>query len=167
MRLTCAAINPVEFSAFFGIQKLHDFDLDFGSCQGHISMHNSYQHAQPSDCSVTHYRNMAIWISWNIDIPRSLNSRDSFLKRKFDNRARASCRLGPVLSRSTISFELHAKMVEQIDIEKCNFRQCSQPMTLTLTLDRAKVTWTHTVRVGIPACQPCDCSVTHYRNMVV
>jgi len=33
-----------------------------------------YPHAQPCDCSVKHYRNMAIWISWNIDIPRSLNS---------------------------------------------------------------------------------------------
>jgi len=49
---------------------------------------------QPSNCSLTHYRNLAIWISWNIDILRSLNSRDSFIRRKFENRAQTNCRPG-------------------------------------------------------------------------
>jgi len=50
----------------------------------------------------------------------------SFLKRKSENRALTSCRLGAVLSWSTISFELHAKMAEEIDLEKCNFWQFSE-----------------------------------------
>jgi len=65
-----------------------------------------YQHAQPSDCSLMHYQNMAIWITWNIDIPQSLNSRDSFPRRKFENQAPTSCRPGAILWLSTISFEL-------------------------------------------------------------
>ena len=66
------------------------------------------QHAQQCDCSVTHYRNMAIWVSWNIDIRGTLNCCDSFRKRKFENQAPTSCRSGPILSPPTASFELHA-----------------------------------------------------------
>ena len=69
-----------------------------------------YQHAQPSDCSLMHCQNMAIGILWNMNILRSLNSRDSFPRRKFENRAQTSCRSGAILSLPTISFELHAKM---------------------------------------------------------
>jgi len=47
---------------------------------------------------------MAIWISWNIDIPRSLNSRDSFPRRKFENRVPASCRPGTILSPTNHQF---------------------------------------------------------------
>ena len=61
-----------------------------------------YQHAQPSDCRLTHCRNIAIWISWNIDIPQSLNSRDSFPRRKFNNWALTSCRPGPILSLPSV-----------------------------------------------------------------
>ena len=68
-----------------------------------------------------HYRNMAIWISWNINIGRSLNSHDRFPRRKFKNQAPTSCSPGPILSPATISFELQAKMAEEIDLEKCNF----------------------------------------------
>ena len=80
---------------------------------------------------------MVIWRSCIIDIPWSLKSHDSFLKRKFENWALTSCRLGPVLSRSTIKFELHAEIVEEIDLQKCNFRQLSQlqkPRDLDLDL---------------------------------
>jgi len=69
---------------------------------------------------------MAIWISSNIDIGRSLNSRDSF------------ARPGPILSPSTISFDLHAKTAEEIDLEKCNFRNLGS--SVTLTWDRVEVT---------------------------
>jgi len=74
----------------------------------------------PCDCSLSQYGNMPICISWNLDIPRSLNSRDSF-PRTFENRAQISCRPGPILSLPTISFELHAKMADEIDLEKNKF----------------------------------------------
>jgi len=69
---------------------------------------------------------MTIWISWNIDIRRSLSSRDSFPGRKFENRAPRSRRPAPILSTSTISFELHAKVTEEIDLEMCSYRQLSE-----------------------------------------
>jgi len=69
---------------------------------------------------------MAIWRSCNIDIPRSLNSHDSFVKRKFKNWALTSCRRAPILSTSTIQFELHAEIAEEINLQKCNFWQLSQ-----------------------------------------
>jgi len=92
---------------------------------------------QPSDCSLTHCRNTAISISWNINIPRSLNSRDSFPRSKFENQAPANSSPGPILSPSTISFELHAKMAKEIDLEKCNFRNFTS--SVTLTLDRVQI----------------------------
>jgi len=38
----------------------------------------------------------------------------------------------------TIGFELHAKMAEEVDLEKCNFRNFRSSVTLTLTLDRVE-----------------------------
>ena len=73
-----------------------------------------YQHAQPSDCSLMHYWNMAIWILWNIDSGQSSNSRDSVPGRKFQHQTLRSCRSYPILSSPTISFELHTKMAEEI-----------------------------------------------------
>jgi len=102
-------------------------------------------------------------MSWNIDIPRSLNSCDSFPRRKVENRAPTS-----ILSLTNISVELHVKVVEEIDLEMCivgNCRKFKCFATLTLTLDRVKVTSTYTVHVELPTCQPCDYSVTHYGNM--
>jgi len=89
------------------------------------------------------YGNMAVWKSCNIDIPQSLNSRDSFLRRKFKNSGPTSYTLGLVLSLSAISFELYVKMAEEIKLEKCNFRNFESPVTLTLTLDRVEVTLMH------------------------
>ena len=86
--------------------------------------------AQPRDCSITQYRNMAIWISSNIDIGRSLNSRDSFPRWKFKNRAPISCSPGPILWPSTISFELHAEMAEEIELEMCSYGQLSEVQML-------------------------------------
>jgi len=88
---------------------------------------------------------MAIWISWNIDIQRSLNSHDSFPRRKFENWAPTSCRLGPIPSMSTITFELHAKVAE-IDPEMCSYGQLSEVQMdsdLYLTLDRVKIASTY------------------------
>jgi len=46
-------------------------------------MHNTCRTTSLSNhvTSLTQYRNMVIWILWNIDIPSSLNPRDSFLRR--------------------------------------------------------------------------------------
>jgi len=73
---------------------------------------------------------MAIWISWTIDIRRSLNSRDSFPGRKFENRAPTGCRPGPILSTSTVTFELRAKVAEEIDVEMCSYGQLSEVQML-------------------------------------
>jgi len=79
---------------------------------------------------------VAIWMSWNIDIPWSLNSRDSFPRWKFKNRAPASCSPGPILWSSTISFELHVEMAEEIDLEMCSYGQLSDVQMLRdLNLD--------------------------------
>ena len=70
---------------------------------------------------------VAIWMSWNIDIPWSLNCSDTFPRTKFENRALTSCRPGPILSTtSTISFQLHAKVAEEIDLETCSYGQLSE-----------------------------------------
>jgi len=47
----------------------------------------------------------------------------------------------PCYHYQTISFELHAKMAEEIDVEKCNFRNFTS--SVTLTLDRVKVILLH------------------------
>ena len=71
-----------------------------------------------------------------------MNSRDSFPRWKFKNRAPTSCSPGPILWTTTVSFELHAEMAEEIDleVEKCTFRNFGSSVTLTLTLDRVEVT---------------------------
>ena len=56
----------------------------------------------------------------------------------FKNLALTSCSPGPILSLSTVSFELHAKMAEEVDLEKCTFRNFGS--SVTLTLDRVEVT---------------------------
>jgi len=73
---------------------------------------------------------MAIWILSNIDIGRSLNSRDSFPRWKFKNRAPTRCSPGPILWPTTISFELHAEMDEEIDLEMCSYGQLSEVQML-------------------------------------
>jgi len=98
---------------------------------------------------------MAIWISWNIDIQRSLNSRDSFPTRKFKNRATTSCRPGPILSPSTISSELHTKMAEETE-RKVQFSELQKLRELdivTLTLDRVEVTLLHISGQRLPTHQ--------------
>ena len=65
-------------------------------------------------------------MSWNIDIPWSLNCSDTFPRRKFENRAPTGCRSGSILSTLTISFELHAKVAEEINLEMCSYGQFSE-----------------------------------------
>jgi len=79
---------------------------------------------------------MAIWIWWNIDIRRSLNSRDSFPGSIFESRNPTSCRPGAIVSLSTISFDLHAKVAEEIDLEMCSYGQLLEvEMVCDLDLD--------------------------------
>jgi len=73
---------------------------------------------------------MAIWISWNIDIRRNLNSRDSFPGRRFENLAPTSCRPVAIVSLSTISFDVHAKVAEEINLEMCSYEQLSEVQVL-------------------------------------
>jgi len=79
---------------------------------------------------------MAICISWNVDIRRSLNCRDSFPERKFEHRTPISCRPRAVASPSTISFDVHAKVADGIDLEMCSYGQLSEvQMVCDLDLD--------------------------------
>jgi len=73
---------------------------------------------------------MAVWTSSNIDIPRSLNSHDSFPRRKVENRVQTRCSPGPILSLTNISFALHAKVAEEIDLEMCSYAQLSKVQML-------------------------------------
>jgi len=73
---------------------------------------------------------MAIWISWNIDIRRNMNSRDSFPGRKFENLAPTSCRPGAIVSLSTSSFDVHVKVAEEINLEMCSYEQLSEVQML-------------------------------------
>jgi len=92
-------------------------------------------------------------MSWNIDIPWSLNSHDSFSRWKFKNRAPTSCSPGRILWPITIIFELHAEMAEEIDLEKCTFRNFGCSVTLTLTLDRVEVILLRICGRGLPTHQ--------------
>jgi len=51
----------------------------------------------------------------------------------------------------TISFELHAEMAEEIDLEKCTFRNFGS--SVTLTLERVEVTLVRICGRGLPTHQ--------------
>jgi len=74
----------------------------------------------------------------------------AFLEKKLENRAPTSCRPGPI-SPPTISFEFKAKTVEEIDLEKCNFRNFGS--SVTLTVNRVEVTLVHISGRGPPTHQ--------------
>jgi len=108
------------------VQMLRVLDLDLGSSQGHVNIH--------STCRTTCMRNRVTVASrtseiWPFEfrqistLDKSLNSRDSFPRTKFKNRAPISCSPGPILWPPTIRFELHAKTAEEIDLEMCSYGQ--------------------------------------------
>ena len=116
------------------------------SCQ-HLQYVQDYQRDQPCDCSLTQYQNMVMWISWNIDIPRSLNLRDSFPRRKFENRALTSCRRSILTANNQFSATCeHGREDRPIE---CNFRNFESSVTLTLTLDWVEVTLVRTSGRGL------------------
>jgi len=65
-----------------------------------------------------------------------MNCSDTFPRKKFENRVPTGCRPGPILSTSAVSFELHAKVAEEIDLETCSYGQLSEvSMVRDLDLD--------------------------------
>ena len=56
----------------------------------------------------------------------SVNVSDTFPRRKFKNWPPRKCRPGPILSISTVSFELHAKVAEEIYVEMYIYGQLSE-----------------------------------------
>ena len=62
-----------------------------------------------------------------------MNSRDSSLRSKFENRAPSNSRSDPILC---VSVELQAKVAEEIDVEMCSYGQFSEvQMVRDLDLD--------------------------------
>ena len=65
-----------------------------------------------------------------------MNSSDTFPRRKFENRATTGCTSCAIVSLSTISFDVHAKVAEEIDLEMCSYGQLSEvQMVCNLDLD--------------------------------
>jgi len=72
---------------------------------------------------------------------------------KFKNRAPTGCTPGHILSTSTISFELHVKVAEEIDVETCSYGQLSEvQMVRNLDLDLGSGQGHVNIRIGLPAC---------------
>jgi len=144
--------RKVQFSE---LQEVNDLDLDRGLGQGHTSMRITYRTTSMPDHVTAASSSTEIWPFElrDIDIPRSLNSCDSFPIRKFETLTQRSCRPGLILSPPIISFELHMKIADEIDLEKCNFRNFRSFMTLTLTLDRVEVTLVRISGCSLPTHQ--------------
>jgi len=65
-----------------------------------------------------------------------MNCSDTVPRKKFENRAPTGCRPDPILSKSTVSFELHAKVAEETDLETCSYGQLLEvQMVRDLDLD--------------------------------
>jgi len=70
-----------------------------------------------------------------------------------EGNSKIGLRQAAMLSLPTISFDLHAKTVEEIDLEMCNFRNFRSSMILTLTLDRVEVILARISGRGLPTYQ--------------
>ena len=68
-----------------------------------------------------------------------------------EGNSKIGLRQAAMLSLPTISFDLHAKTVEEIDLEMCNFRNFRSSMTLTL--DRVEVILACISGRGLPTYQ--------------
>jgi len=123
------------FLQFLKLQKL--CHLDLGSGQGHISMHNAHRTTSVPDHVTVGSSSTKIWLFEVrvISTFREVWSHVIDLMIYKKEIQKSDCRLGTILSQSTISFEFHVKMAEEIDLEKCNFRNFRSSVTLTLTLD--------------------------------
>jgi len=125
-------------------------------------MHNTCSNTSvpnQSDCSLTHYRNMASWISnistfrdiWTLVIAFLDGNSKIGLQQAVDH-VPDYHQQPSVLSSTRMWWRRY-----EIDLEMCSYGQFSEvqmlrDLELTLTLDRVKVTSTYTVCVGLPAC---------------
>jgi len=121
--------------------------------QGHISIHNMCRTTSMPNHVTLSSSNTEIW-PFKIRVILRFHevwTPDSFLTRKLENLALTSCRPGPILSQSTISFELRPKMAEEKDLERCKFfHKFRRSVTLTVTLDRVEVTQVRISGRGLP-----------------
>jgi len=87
-----------------------------------------------------------------------LNSRDSFRGRKFENRTPTGCRPRIIVSLSTINFDVHAKMAEEIDLEMYSYEQLPEvQMVCDVDLDLASGQG----RVSIHSMHRTTCMLNH------
>jgi len=121
-------LDVCSYGQLSEVQMLRDLDLNRGSGQGHINIHSTCRttsvpnHVTVASCTTK------IWpFEFRIDIRQSLNSRDSFSRRKFKNRAWTSCSTGHILLPTTISFEFHATTGQEIDLEECTLANSEAP----------------------------------------
>ena len=133
------------------VQMLRDLDLDLGSHQGHINIYSTCRtgskpnHVTVASCTTKiwpfKFREISTFGEvWTLVI--------AFLEG--NSKIGLWQAVGPILSPSTISFELHAKMAEEIDLEKCNFHNFGSSETLTLTLGWVRVTLVRISGWGLP-----------------
>ena len=59
-----------------------------------------------------------------------MKSRDSLPGWKFENLAPTGCRPGAIVSLSTISFDVHAKVAEELNLEMCSYEVLSEVQML-------------------------------------
>jgi len=121
----------------------------------HTQYMQDYQRTQPCDCSITQYRNMwpfecreisTLREVWTLVIPFLEGNSKISLREAVDQFP--YCQYKPPVLSST-------RKCRRTYTWKCTFmgncRKFKWSVTLTLTLDRVKVTSTHTVRIGLPA----------------
>ena len=108
-----------------------DLDLDLGSGQGHVNVHSTCS----TICMLNHV-NIALRTTeiWPFEFREISNSRDSFPRRKFKNRAPTSCSPGPMLSTSAISFELQGGGDRRRKVQSSQLRKL-RDLDLDLDLD--------------------------------
>jgi len=140
-------LEKCNFWQFSKLQKPRVFDLDFGSGQGHISIHNTCRTTSIHKRVALSSSNAEIW-PFEIHVMstfREVWTRDSFLRSKLENQALTRCRPGPILSWSTISFDLHAKDSGDRP-RKLQFSELQKPHDLDLGSDRGH-TGAHLIKV--------------------
>ena len=132
-------------------------------------MHNIHRTARVPDHVTVASSSTEIWPFEIRVIPRSLNSRDSFLKSKFENLSPTGCRLRPVLSWLAVSFELHDKMAQDIDLKSAVFGTVEVPWPRPWPW-RWIGSRSHQHAQYVSDYQhawQCDCSLTQYWNMAI
>jgi len=121
-------VETCSYGQLSDVQMVRDLDLDLGSGQGHANiLHSTYRTTCTPNHMTVALRSTEIW---------PFEFRDSLPGRKFENRTPTSWRPRAIVSQSTISFDVHAKVAEEIDLEMCSYGQLSEvQMVCDLDLD--------------------------------